>query len=55
MLVEKYEASSRSIVDASTKKAFESAEVRKALVGYAKAIQRIANLSVLPESEIRVR
>jgi hypothetical protein len=55
ILVDKYEATSCSIVDASTKKAFESPAVRKALVGYAKAIQRIANLSILPEREMRVR
>lgn len=54
VLVDKYEAGSCSIVDASTKKAFESPAVRKALVGYAKAIQRIANLSILPEREMKV-
>ena len=53
-LVDKNESASRSIVDVSTKRAFESAEVRKALLGYAKAIQRVANLSILPESDIRV-
>eukprot|EP00602_Paraphysomonas_sp_CaronLab_P008482 CAMPEP_0185028698 /NCGR_PEP_ID=MMETSP1103-20130426/14616_1 /TAXON_ID=36769 /ORGANISM="Paraphysomonas bandaiensis, Strain Caron Lab Isolate" /LENGTH=679 /DNA_ID=CAMNT_0027563203 /DNA_START=218 /DNA_END=2257 /DNA_ORIENTATION=- len=50
--VERYESRSRSVVDPATKSAFESSEVRKALVSFARVIQRVANLSTLPEVDI---
>jgi hypothetical protein len=45
---------SRSIVDPSTKTTFESAPVRKGLMGLAKDMQRLANLSIAPTDEMKV-
>lgn len=43
-----------SVLDPSTKKAFDSKEVKSALVQLAKSVQSIANASCLPQNEIEV-
>jgi hypothetical protein len=52
--VQRYEETAKSIVDPSTKKAFESPQTKKALLGFARAIQRIANLSTLDGQQAEV-
>ena len=52
VFIAKYESDNCcSAVDPSTRKTFESPEVRRALMSLAKEMQRIANLSVcLPQA-----
>lgn len=50
-----YEAENcQSVVDPSTRSTFESPPVRKGLMGLAKDIQRLANLSIAPLESMEV-
>jgi hypothetical protein len=43
-----------SLVDPSTERAIRSPPVRRALVNVAKNVQRVANASCVPESQLEV-
>ena len=43
-----------SLVDPGTEKIFRSSEVRKSLINVAKNVQRVANASCVPESQLEV-
>lgn len=52
--MQRYEEKARSIVDPSTQKAFESPHTRKALLAFARSVQKVANLSILNRQFVEV-
>lgn len=53
-MLQLFYAAHASLVDSNTEKTMRSAQVRKALVNVAKNVQRVANASCVPESQLEV-
>jgi hypothetical protein len=52
--MQRYEEKAKSIVDPSTQKSFESPHTKKALLNFARSVQKIANLSIVNRQNAEV-
>jgi hypothetical protein len=52
--MQRYEEKAKSVVDPSTQKSFESPQTKKALLAFARSVQKIANLSILNRQNVEV-